>query len=308
MKKTTLALAAALLLAGCGSGDSGSSSKTKVVASFYPLAFVAEQVGGTHVDVDNLTSPGVEPHDLELRPKQVGAIQDADLVLYEENFQSAVDKAVDQAGRDSASTIDATRLIKPLPGPEGTEGHDEHSEDDGHDHGSIDPHLWLDPVNMVAVTEAVRAKLTTIDPENASTYTRNAAALTAELTALDASFTAGLADCRIRKIVTSHAAFSYLANRYDLEQIAIAGIDPGNEPSSRQLAEITGLVRKDRITTVFTEELVSPAIAKTVAKETGVTTATLDPIEGLSDETADETYLTLMAKNLAVLTKANDCS
>ncbi len=307
MKKTALALTAALLLAGCGSGDSGSGSKTSVVASFYPLAFVAEQVGGSHVDVDNLTSPGAEPHDLELKPKQVGVVQDADLLVYEKDFQSAVDQAVEQADRDDKGTVEVTSIVKMQEALEGAEGH-EH-EEEGHDHADEgeDPHVWLDPLNMIAITESVRAKLTKIDPDHAAAYTKNAATLTSKLKALDESFTTGLADCKITKIVTSHAAFSYLAHRYGLQQVAIAGIDPSNEPSSGQLADIVDLVRKDKITTVFTEELVSPAIADTVTKETGVKTATLDPIEGLSDETADETYLTLMANNLAVLTKANDC-
>lgn len=307
MKKVALALTAALLLAGCGGAGSGSGSRTEVVASFYPLAFVAEQVGGAYVDVDNLTAPGVEPHDLELKPKQVGAVQDADLLLYEKHFQSAVDDAVDQAERDDESTIDVTALVKLQPAPEaGHEDHgDEHADED--DHGASDPHVWLDPRNMIAITEAVRDSLVATDPDHADAYTKNAAALTTELEALDKAFATGLADCRIKKIVTSHAAFSYLAKRYGLEQVAIAGIDPSSEPSSAQLADIIDLVRRDKITTVFTEELVSPAIAKTVTAETGVKTATLDPIEGLSDETADETYLTLMANNLTVLTEANDC-
>lgn len=304
MKKTSPALfglvACGLLLAACGSGAGAKGAGPKVVASFYPIAFVVEQVGGADVSVANLTAPGVEPHDLELKPKQVGAVQDADLVVFEKHFQPAVDEAVDQAGRDSGGTIDVASLVKlqQLPGAGG----------DGHAHDADDPHVWLNPLNMIAITESVRAKLSAIDPDNAATYAKNAAAFTAKLEALDKSFTAGLAQCATNKIVTSHAAFGYLAKRYGLEQVPIAGLDPSSEPSLAQLADITKLVRTDKITTIFTEELVSPAIAETVARETGVQTATLDPIEGLSDETADETYLTLMAKNLAAIEKANNCS
>lgn len=303
MKKKSPALfglACALFLAACGSGAGAKTTGTQVVASFYPFAFVAEQVGGTNVSVANLTSPGVEPHDLELKPKQVGAIQDADLVIFENNFQAAVDDAIGQAGRDSQGTIDVAKLVKLQPLPAG--------EEEAHGHAEDDPHVWLDPVNMIALTDAVRAKLSAIDPAHATAYTKNAAALTAKLKALDTSFSTGLAQCATTKIVTSHAAFGYLAKRYGLEQIPIAGIDPGNEPSLAQLADITNLVRKDKITTIFTEELVSPAIARTVAGATGAKTATLDPIEGLSDETAHENYLTLMAKNLSVIEKANNCS
>ena len=302
------ALPLVLLLAACGSSANDSDDTTTVVASFSPFAFVAEQVGGSHVDVENLTSPGVEPHDLELKPKQVGDVQNADLIVYEEHFQAAVDEAVKQTDRSSKDTVDVASVVKlkPLqPGAE-EEGHDHGAE--GHDEAEEDPHTWLDPQNMVAVTKAVEAKLSAVDPDHASDYAANAAKLTSELETLGTEFATGLKTCRTRTIVTSHAAFQYLAARYDLTQVPIAGIDPANEPSPAQLADITNLVRKEKITTVFTEELVSPAIAETIAKEAGVKTATLDPIEGLSDATKGQTYLTLMHKNLETLRKANSCT
>jgi zinc transport system substrate-binding protein len=307
------------LLAACGS-SAKDDGKTSIVTSFYSLAFVAERVGGSFATVNNLTSPGTEPHDLELKPKQVAAVQDADLVLYEEHFQAAVDAAVDQAGRGDDDTIDLAALVKLLPSTTEHEGHDEeghdeeahdeegHHADDGHDHGDEDPHVWLDPTTLVTLTQAVATKLSAIDPDHADQFQANADKLIGELTTLDQDFAAGLKNCRTRTIVTSHAAFQYLAARYDLKQVPIAGLDPTNEPSPAQLGDITKLVRAENITTIFTEELVSPAIANTIANETGATTATLDPIEGLSDATKNETYLTLMRKNLENLRKANSCS
>ena len=301
------ALPLVLLLAACGSTSKGDDGTTNVVASFYPFAFVAEQVGGSHVNVENLTSPGVEPHDLELKPKQVGDVQNADLVVYEEHFQAAVDEAVDQADRSKKDTIDVATIVELKPTQPGAEDGHDHG-DEGHDHGDEDPHTWLDPDNMIAVTKAVESKLSAADPDHASDYAANAAKLTSELETLGTDFETGLETCKTRTIVTSHAAFQYLAARYNLTQVPIAGIDPANEPSPKQLAEITKLVRKEKITTIFTEELVSPAIANTIAKETGATTATLDPIEGLSDATKGQTYLTLMRKNLETLRKANSCT
>lgn len=300
MKKPPALLAAlplVLLLAACGSSANG-DGKTSVVASFYPFAYVAGQVGGSFVDVDNLTSPGVEPHDIELKPRQVGDVQDADLVIYEKHFQTAVDEAVDQAGRSKDDMVDVASLLTLKSVQPGAE----------EQHGNEDPHTWLDPENMIAVTKAVEEKLSAIDPDHADSYAANAEKLEAELTKLGDDFATGLKTCRTRTIVTSHAAFQYLAARYDLTQVPIAGIDPANEPSPSQLAHITTLVRTEKITTIFTEELVSPAIARTIANETGATTATLDPIEGLSDETTNETYLTLMRKNLDTLRKANSCT
>src|SRR5215213_646561 len=167
-----------LLLAACGNSAKGDDGTTSVVASFYPFAFVAEQVGGSHVDVQNLTSPGVEPHDLELKPKQVGDVQNADLVVYEEHFQAAVDDAVKQADRSTQDTVDVASVVKLKPLQAG-------AEEDGHEDGEKDPHTWLDPQNMIAVTKSVEAKLSAIDPDHASDYAANAARLTSELETLD---------------------------------------------------------------------------------------------------------------------------
>jgi zinc transport system substrate-binding protein len=173
---------------------------------------------------------------------------------------------------------------------------------------NVDPHVWLDPVNMLKITKSVVSKLSAIDPAHADAYARNGAAFESKLTALDASFRQGLANCRRKEIVTSHAAFAYLSQQYGLEQISIAGIDPNNEPSGSQLADIIKLVERHDLTTVFTEDLVSPRIADTIARDAHVRTATLSPIEGLTDKTKHDTYITLMQQNLAAIQKANDCS
>ena len=272
------------LLAACGGG--AQTGDARVVASFYPYAYVAEQVGGTHVHVDNLTSPGVEPHDIELKPKQVGAVQAADLVVYQRGFQSAVDDAVDQADRSGDDVLDVATTVEK---------------------GQDDPHTWLDPTTMITVARAVEKRLADADPDHSRDFAANARRLERELTRLDTAFSDGLKTCRTRTIVTSHAAFHYLAERYRLTQVPIAGIDPTNEPSPSQLADISALVKREGITTIFTEELVSPAIADTVARETGARTATLDPIEGLGDNDG-ETYLTLMKRNLDAIRTANGCS
>jgi zinc transport system substrate-binding protein len=286
MKQSAAWMGALLLgsvLSACGGG--AEADGTRVVASFYPFAYVAEQVGGSHVDVGNLTSPGVEPHDVELRPKQVGAVQTADLVIYQRGFQNAVDDAVDRADRSTEDVVDVATLVP----------------------SSKDPHSWLDPRAMVAVTRAVESRLSKVDPANAASYASRAERLEGQLGRLDQELATGLKSCRIRTIVTSHAAFGHLARRYGLTQVPIAGIDPTNEPTPSELADISALVRRERITTVFTEELVSPTVAQTVARETGARTATLDPIEGLAED-SDETYLSLMRRNLDALRKANSCS
>lgn len=284
----------ALMLAACGSAPGSNDTKVHVLASSYPFAYVAEQVAGDYAAVDNLTKPGIEPHDLELRPKQVAQIQEADLLIFSTGFQPAIDDAKKQSGLPAKSLIDVANLAPAL--------------DSANDHKHLDPHSWLNPLNQAKLAHAIARKLSVTDPDHAADYQKNAANLADRLTALDALYTRTLATCQTRSIVTGHAAFAYLAHRYDLHQIPIAGLNPSSEPSPAQLAKVADVVRKEKISTIFTEALASPAIAKTVATETGARLDTLDPIEGLSDKTAGQDYLTLMHQNLRAIAKANNCS
>lgn len=291
MKSLSLVLLAAVLpLASCSHAPT--SDRTKVVAGLYPFAYVAQRVGGADVTVENLTTPGVEPHDLELTGRQVASVSEADLVIHFHDLQPAVDSAIS----DPATALDIATTVA----TEHT-----HGETDGHDHAAIDPHVWLDPRRMETIAEAVRDRLAATDPSHAATYRTNAKRLVTQLRRLDADFASGLKSCERRTIVTSHAAFGYLADRYRLIQVPIAGLDPANEPSARQLATITDLVRREGVTTIFTEELVSPVVAETVARETGVRTATLNPIEGVTDKKDD--YVSLMRGNLKAIQRANGC-
>lgn len=307
-----LAAAMGLALAACGSDDAGASSDgLTVVTSFYPLAFVTERVAGDHAQVDNLTQPGAEPHDLELAARQVGEVADADLVLFLHGFQPSVDAAVEQNAAETA--LDAGELVELIAeGAEDEEHADEPTGDshEGHDHDDLagDPHIWLDPANMVAITEAVAGRLAELDPDHADDFQANADALIADLEAVDAEYEGGLAQCERRVFITSHAAFGYLADRYDLDQVGISGIDPDAEPSPERLAEVHDVVAHEGVTTIFYERLVSPKVAETLAADLGVEAAVLDPIEGLTDDTADQDYLTLMRDNLAALAQANGCS
>ena len=323
MRRTALIAPALLLspfLVACGAG--GDDGPT-VVTSAYPFEFLVERVAGDHYTVENLVRPGAEPHDLELSPRQVADVQGADLVVYVDAFQAAVDEAVEQADRTDGTTLDLAGVVDLLESDE--EGHDDHDhaegEDhdhgdeehadeeghEGHDHGGVDPHFWLDPHRMELAARSIGDTLAEIDPENSDDYAANADALVSELQDLDAEYTVGLQTCELRTIVTAHSAFGYLADAYDLTQVPIAGLEPSAEPTSSQLAEISDLVTSQGVTTVFTEELVDPAVAETVASTTGATTAILDPIEGLSDATADEDYLSLMRKNLDAIREANRC-
>lgn len=280
-----LALAvAAPFLAGCGGGPASGNGRPTVVASFYPLQYVAQRVVGRHERVVNLTNPGVEPHDLEMSVDETMAVVDAEVVLYESGFQPAVDEAVAQNHPDHV--VDAARVV---------------------DLRRDNPHFWQDPRRMAAVAEAFTRSITRADPAHAADYRRNFARLQHDLRALDAEYRTGLAHCTLHTVVVSHDAFGYL-DRYGLRFVAINGLSPDAEPSPAHITALQDLIRSDHVTTVFTETLASPELADTLAHDLGIQTGVLDPIEGLTKQTAHETYLSLMRENLRALEKANHCS
>ena len=288
--------AACLLLTACTAGSqsasgAGTSGQVQVLASFYPLQYVTQKVGGDLVTVSSLTPPGAEPHDVELSPREVRSVGESDLVVYLSGFQSAVDAAI--AAREPAHLVDAADTVHLVKGHVGQEN------------GALDPHFWLDPQRLASLAEPVAAALTAADPAHADSYAANATALTADLTALDAEFTTGLATCERRVIVTSHQAFGYLADRYDLTLVGMSGLDPEAEPSPARLREIGDVVRKEGVTTIFSEQLVNPKVAQTLASDLGITSAVLDPVESLTDPNSD--YRGVMEKNLTVLRAALAC-
>jgi zinc transport system substrate-binding protein len=288
-----LVLIAAVLATACGA-RAAESGRTKIVAAFYPLAWLAQQVGGPDVAVENLTKPGAEPHDLELTPRQVIDTDKADLAFYIRGVQPAVDAAVAQHAKDHA--LDAASLVTTLPAPQ-----------DEAQHSPEDPHLWLDPLRFATVATALGRRLAAVDHENAARYRSRAAQVVARLDALDGEFRAGLRRCERKEIITSHSAFGYLAARYGLRQVGITGLDPESEPSPKRVADLAALVRRTGATTVFTETLVSPKTADALAREAGVRTEVLDPVEGVRPGSGDD-YFSVMRRDLSTLRTALECS
>ena len=316
------AAATALALSACSSTTPSSTSGAKdgtltVMASFYPLQYLAEKIGGEHVTVTSLTPAGAEPHDLELSPKTVDALSSADAVIYLAGFQSAVDEAIEQQGPKTVIDVSpAVQLVEAgvdanHPSEEEDEGTDEaqSSEADGHeDHHhdmSADPHFWLDPVRMASAATLVGDKLAEANPANAEMYKTNAKALKDELTSLGNDLVSKTSTCQIKTFVTAHTAFGYLADRTGLTQVGISGLDPDSSPSPARLAEISQIAKDQGVTTIFTEALIDPKIAQTLADDLGISTAVLDPIESQTDPSKD--YSGVMNDNIDALTKALNC-
>jgi zinc transport system substrate-binding protein len=293
--RIVLICALALGLVACGGDDAPSGSGRNVVAAFYPLAYAAERVGGNSVEVENLTPPGAEPHDVELSPRDVETVRSADVVLYlGSDFQPAVEDAVDGADGEAVDVLSGLELIA-------GDGHEEEAPF-GHagEEGETDPHVWLDPLRFAQAVERIG---TVLDRPEAARELGN------ELRQLDAEYQRGLRDCERRELVTSHAAFGYLAGRYRLEQIPVTGLSPEAEPSAQELEEVVHEVEETGATTVFFETLVSPRLAKTVARETGARTAELNPLEGLTEDELESgaNYFSVMRANLDALRQALGC-
>jgi zinc transport system substrate-binding protein len=294
-----LSLGLAVTTGGCATAGATGDSRLQVVAAFYPLQFVAQQVGGTRVKVRNLVQPGVEPHDLELTPRQVAAVIDADAVFYLRDFQPAVDDAVAEAKK--AKTLDVATVTSLRGGYVPLEDGKLHQDAKGKD-----PHVWLDPTRMISIADAVARKLGALDPANAASYTANAKALDSRLTALDKEYRTGLASCAQKKIVVSHNAFGYLGARYGLTQVPITGLTPDAEASATQLAKVARYARTNGVTVIFFETLVSPKLAEALAGEVGAKAEVLDPIEGIAaGRHAD--YFSVMRSNLTTLRSALKC-
>lgn len=299
IRLVALALA---LVAAIPAGAAG-SRPLSVAASFYPLAEWAAVVGDERVRVENLTPAGGEPHDFEPTPGDLRRLREADVVLtLGAGFQPAVDRALARPAGKQVRFVATERLR--LGKPE-----EAHVHDDAAREPARDPHVWLDPLLAKEIVAGIAAALAKADPSGRATYEANARAYAARLDALHAKYEQTLATCTQRTLVTSHAAFGHLAARYGLEQVAIGGLSPEAEPTPGRLAALVDLVKARGVRYVFTETLVSPRAAETLARETGAKTLVLNPLEGLTQaEVAQgKNYLSVMEENLRGLATGLEC-
>ncbi len=295
-----------LTLAGCGSsgGEKEENGKLNVVASFYPMQFLAQQIGGEHVEVESLTKPGTEPHDLELSPRQTARLSEAGLVVYLKGLQPAVDEGVQQAEPEHvAEATSFTDLEKHGGEVHGEEGH---GEDHGHEHSAGggqggDPHVWLDPVRYAEIARGVGDKLAKADPAHSSAYQKNASDLRKRLLTLDEEYRSGLKTKKTDTFITTHAAFGYLAERYRLHEAAVTGVDPDAEPSGARMKELHKIAKADDVDTVFFESSASDRTAKTLAGDLNLKTGVLSPVETVEK---GQDYFSVMRRNLISLRTA----
>ena len=272
-------------------------NKISVVASFYPYAYFAQQIGGEFVDVVNLTPAGSEPHDYELSPKDIIAIERSRLLILNGGGLEAWGENIKQNLHSKNTRVfEVGELLM-----------NQQLQENGK---SIpDTHIWLSPKLAKEIVTSIASQFFQIDPSNKEYYQKNVDTLKSQLTSLDLEYEESLSQCRQMNIITSHAAFGYLAAAYGLTQVPIAGLSPDEEPAPKQLSEIIQFARKNQIQYIFFENLVSPKFSEMIANELGAKTLVLDPLEGLTQEeiNAGENYFTTMKQNLDHLKIALEC-
>jgi zinc transport system substrate-binding protein len=290
------------------------SEKIRVSASFYPLAFIAEHIGGEHVQVTNMTPAGGEPHDFEPTPREVTMIYDSDLFLFNgggiDAWASMIANELESQG---VLIFQASSFIPYLLdiSHDHAHEHDHEHEEDVHreDKEAFDEHFWLDPNLVIIQAEVIRDMLIDVDPINRQDYEKNTEEFIGLLQELDEAYTNGLAQCELRVVITSHAAFAYLAEAYDFKMISIAGVSPHDEPSAGVLAEIAREAEEWGVEYIFFETLVSPKLANALAREIGAQTLAFEPVGGLTQDQLDSglDYFAIMETNLENLRTAMLC-
>jgi len=313
MKKLISLFSLIVILVGCSSTETPEQVKEElpqIVTGAFPIAWLSSQLAGDCAVVNDLTPAGGDVHDLELTPAQTAAIIDADLIISVSGFQISFDDAV---ANTTADVLDLLPLIDPILGE--THSHN-HSGETDHDHEgetdhekisgeeSLDPHFWLDPNRAITAANLIKEVINTLSDDCATETSDNYQSLVQNLTQIDVDYRDELSQCQSKTMVVSHEAFGYLAKAYDLEQIAVAGLDPESEPSAARISEIIAIAKEKKVSAVFTEDNANPAVADILAKELKVGVLVLNPIE-LKPASLD--YLTEMQQNLLNLSQGLGC-
>nr|WP_277895318.1 metal ABC transporter substrate-binding protein [Enterococcus lactis] len=307
MKKyllTATVMIGALLFAACGNTNKEADKKEDltIVTTFYPIYDFTKEIVGDEGNVKLLIPAGTEPHDFEPSAKERAEISDADVFVYNSSdMEFFVDSLKDSVDSKQTLMIEAAKGIDRLESQEA----DEHEEsEEGHDHAhEYDPHVWLDPVLAIKEVRTIAGELGEKYPDKKEIFTKNADAYIKKLEALDQKYSEELKNATNRTFITQHAAFAYLANQYNLEQVAISGVSPDQEPTPSRLAELKEFVKKNNIKVTYFEENASSKVAETLSNETGVKLEVLNPLESLTNEQikAGENYISVMEKNLEAL-------
>lgn len=307
---TTVMLLAACSQKNDAEPDQSEEGKLKLFTTIYPFQFFSERIGGDLIEVESIIPPGADAHSMEVTMKKMMEIAESDAFIYSgTGLESFADAVVDATNDEDMKVVRAAEDVSFITGYK--DEHEEHNEEN-HDEKeeqnemNVDPHVWLDPMRSVIIAENIRDAFIEIDPANEGEYKKNFDALQKELEQLNTEFQELVNSAETRKFVVSHSAYGYWEDAYGLEQIAISGLSPTDEPSQVELAKIIDTVRENNIKYIFFEPNLTNKIADMVKNETGTTPLELDNLEFISEENIDanEDYFAIMRKNIEALSNA----
>ena len=285
-----LGVSIALAFSGCGSqtpAKQDTTEKIKVVASFDAMKEITQAIGGNKVDVTTIIPEGIEPHDYELKTSDVQKLQEAKLFVYNGlGMEAWADKAIQTASADNLMSVALAEHVQPieLTDPEEIE-----------EHGAYDPHAWLGLTSAKEEASAVKDALIKISPEDKEYFEKNYMAFADEIDKMQEEYMKKVANATRKEIVTGHAAFGYLCRDLGISQESVEDVFASGEPSAQKLAELTDFCKAHNVKVIFTEDLVSPAVSETLAKEAGAKAEAIHTIESAED---GMTYLARMKDNL----------
>ncbi|MBC6163868.1 zinc ABC transporter solute-binding protein [Listeria booriae] len=303
-------LVTAVFLAGCGDNSDAQkkgNDKLTVYTTVYPLQYLASQIGGTYVDAHSVYPAGSDAHSFDPTQKDMMNIADSDLFFYIDlGMEGFVDKAKQSLKNENVKFVVTTDNLH-LPTMSHEEEDHEHEEDeDGHDHGDINPHVWLDPNYMITMAATVRDNLSKELPAQKETFNKNYEKVVSQLKTLNTDYKTMADTAKHKDFVTAHAAYGYWEKEYGLKQIPIAGISTSDEPSQKKLTTIVNTIKSEKIPYILLEQNTNSKIADVIQKETDTKTLKLHNLETLTQKDIDakRDYMSIMKDNLAALKTA----
>lgn len=294
-----------IILSKTGETPAGNNARPIVSVSTYTLYEVAHAVAGESLEIHPIIPPGSDAHMFAPTPKQVADIGESALFIYNGAGFETWAESLKNTLPDTTKVLDMSQHVHLMT----PEHHDDEEESDGHDHGGVDPHYWLDIENMIRMTKAVEGEFSRLFPENRAAYKTASADYIGRLQKLKEDYAAGLKECKNRTLVSNHSAFGYLAHSNNFESVAVIGLSSDEQPSAKVIAQVIALVKKHHIKTIFFEEFINDNIAQTIARESGARAESLQPLENISEYElkSHQTYESIMRGNLAKLTQAMEC-
>ncbi|RLL46541.1 adhesin [Oceanobacillus piezotolerans] len=317
IKSIILLLFISIFMIGCApkNATTKEDDSLTIYTSIYPIQYAIERIAGDTLSVKTVYPPGVDAHSYEPTSKDMTAIAESDAFFYiGSDLEAFAETAADALQNQDVSLIEIGKHEELFQTDSEDNGHnhtdEEHGHDqhDGHNHGDKDPHIWIDPLRMIKMSEIIKEELVKLNPEAKEQYNQNFVALEKDLLTLDEQFKRALENKENKQILVSHAAYGYWEDRYGIEQIAINGISSSSEPSQKELTEIIDQAKAYGLEYIIFEQNTANRVSQIIQNEIGVDSLTIHNLAVLTEQdiTNGEDYISLMQSNIEILEQATE--